>query len=129
LSQLRSGQECVPLSAQLASAQDASAHEAVAQEASAHDASAQLASLHDAAAHEALSQAASPRAASAQLAASKTGVELPSGSGTRNLSSGRFGLGGAVTSAAASSLTSPTPALPGGVDGSAFALDIRAPFT
>ena len=54
--------------------------------------------FQDASAQEAASQEVFARAASAQLAASKTGVELPSGSGTRNLSSARFGSGGAVTS-------------------------------
>src|SRR5919204_3660456 len=84
-------------SVQVASSSAASVHEASAQVASAQVASAQVASAHVASAQVAASQTVLFFTASSHVAQPKTGVEPPFGSGTRNLSSARFGFGGDVT--------------------------------
>jgi hypothetical protein len=82
----------------------------------------QLTADHDAALQAASDQvtafqAGFALAAAAQPVPSKTGAVPPSGSGTTNLSSPRFGFGGLFSAAALKALISPTPADPGGASG------------
>src|ERR671938_299374 len=102
-----------------ASVQVASSSAASVQVASDHVASVQVASLQVASVHVASVQVASVHVAasqtvlffteSSQVAQPKTGVEPPFGSGRRNLSSARFGFGGAATDAALPAYSSPAP--------------------
>ena len=86
----------------------------------------QLALDQEADDHEAFEEAALD-----QLAASKTGSELPVGSGTRKASSARFGFGGAISfgSSAFWMFTSPTPIEFGAAFVPPKAVSISAPLT
>src|SRR5207253_10854087 len=67
-------------------------------------------------------------AAASQAPSSKT-TPSPDGSGTRNVSSARFGFGGRLIEAASGAYTSPTPPAKERTLGSACAPSIRAPLT
>src|SRR5919197_2777923 len=111
------------------SVQVASVQVASVQVASVHVASVQVASVQVASVHVAASQTVLRLTASSQVAQSKTGVEPPFGSGTRNLSSARFGFGGDVSVAALPALTSPAPIDVGAAFGAFLAVASSAPLT
>src|SRR5205085_11606969 len=111
-------------SVQVASVQVASVQVASVQVASVQVASVQVASVQVAA-----SQAGLFLTASSQVAQSKTGVDPPVGSGPTNLSSARFGFGGALSDAALPALSSPAPTEFGVAFGAFFAVASSAPLT
>src|SRR5436190_20454686 len=89
-----------------------------------HEAMPQDAMPQDAMPHEASDSAVMP-----QLAASNTGALPPSGSGTTNAFSARFGLGGADSASAAAASTTPTPSEYGLAAPGTSAVSISAPLT